>query len=33
MAILLPGSIYRDWMAMISYLVTELEVSGRQLRK
>ena len=29
MAILLPGSIYRDWMAMISYLVTELEVSGR----
>ena len=29
MAIPLPGSIHRDWMAMISFLVTELEVSGR----
>ena len=29
MVIPLPGSIHRDWMAMISFLVTELEVSGR----
>ena len=29
MAIPLLGSIHRDWMAMISFLVTELEVSGR----
>ena len=29
MAIPLPGGTHRDWMAMISYLVTELEESGR----